>query len=85
LIDGGPDTSWITPALFLIVWFFLSVFAGVAGAGSYTHETLSGNGWGNLRVRVASRDPVVLQVDGTYTDQRPRSEIATAWVWRRQA
>jgi hypothetical protein len=39
---------------------------------------------GYLRVRVASRDPVVLRVDGTFTDQRTRSEIASAWVWRRR-
>ena len=54
----------------------------VDGSGSYTHDTETGPGWGYLRVRVDSRDPAVLRVDGTFTDQDVRTEIATAWVWR---
>lgn len=54
----------------------------VDGSGSYTHDTETGPGWGYLRVLVESRDPAVLRVDGTFTDQDERREIATAWVWR---
>jgi hypothetical protein len=87
LTGNGPSLhlSWVmedgTVATGTIV---MNEQSRVDGSGSYTHDTESGLGWGYLRVRVASRDPVVLRVDGTFTDQRARSEVASAWVWRRR-
>jgi hypothetical protein len=57
--------------------------SGVTGSGSYEHTRGANQGWGYLSVQVASRErgAARLLVDGTYTRQKTRDEVATAWVW----
>jgi len=58
--------------------------ARVTGAGSYDHVRGSAYGWGGLSFQVAGRErsSVHLLVDGWFTDQTARQQIASAWVWK---
>jgi hypothetical protein len=55
----------------------------VTGSGSYEHRRGSAGGWGDFSVHVASRKQgaVRVLVDGRFTDQELRRQIASAWVW----
>jgi hypothetical protein len=55
----------------------------VTGAGSYDHVRGNAYGWGHFTFQVAGRKQggVRLLVDGRFTDQRARQEIAGAWLW----
>ena len=58
----------------------------VTGAGSYDHVRGTNYGWGyfSLQVAVRERGVVRILVDGRFTDQRTRRQIAGAWVWEMQ-
>jgi hypothetical protein len=55
----------------------------VTGSGSYEHRRGANRGWGDLTIQVASRErnSVRLLVDGRYTSQKDRQQVASAWVW----
>lgn len=58
----------------------------VTGAGTYEHRRGTNRGWGEFTVHVASRRAraVRLLVDGRFTDQKLRQQIASAWTWEMQ-
>jgi hypothetical protein len=58
----------------------------VSGAGSYDHVRGENYGWGYFSLQVAEgeRGPIRLLVDGRFTDQKARQQIAGAWVWEMQ-
>ena len=58
----------------------------VTGAASYDHVRGSAYGWGDFSFQMAGRERpgVRLLVDGRFTDQRTRQQVAGAWVWDMQ-
>lgn len=94
--DGMVEVAGDGPVL-TFVWTFgdgsvaegaltMNEQSRVTGAGSYKHVRGSNLGWGYVTLIVASRgkDAAQLLVDGRYTRQKHRDEIATAWVWEMQ-